>query len=162
MPSTIFLPVGSLIYLDTSSTSNPTWQKVSEHNREPAGININRIEKTQRMSNGTLRKFWIADKKSLSLSWKTLPSRSTLTVDGGWGAVDLQDYYALASKGRGSFKVKIVYGKETVNGSVVDRDDEFLAVFTSCNFSVVKRNVKGKTTDPAQEFWDVSITLEEV
>lgn len=160
--STVTLPVGSLIYLDTSSTSTPSWQKVSEHNREPSSININRIEKTQRMSNGFLRKYWIADKKSLSVSWKMLPSRSTLTVDGGWGAVDIQEYYSLASKGRSSFKVKIVYGKEVVSGSVVDRDDEFVAVFTSCNFTVVKRNVKGKISDPAQEFWDVSITLEEV
>jgi len=160
--STVILPVGSLIYLDTSSTSTPTWQKVSEHNREPASVNINRIEKSQRMANGFLRKYWIADKKSLSLSWKMLPSRSNLTVDGGWGAVDIQDYYSLAAKGRSSFKVKIVYGKELVSGSVVDRDDEFVAVFTSCNFTVVKRNVKGNIADPAQEFWDVSITLEEV
>ena len=160
--STVVLPVGSLIYLDTSTTSTPTWQKVSEHNREPASINVNRIERSQRMSNGFLRKYWIADKKSLSVSWKMLPSRSGLTVDGGWGAVDIQEYYALASKGRSSFKVKIVYGKEVVGGNTVDRDDEFLAVFTSCNFSVVKRNVKGKTADPAQEFWDVSLTLEEV
>jgi hypothetical protein len=34
--------------------------------------------------------------------------------------------------------------------------------FTSCSFTVVKRNVKEKTADSPQEFWDVSIGLEEV
>ena len=160
--STMTLPVGSLIYFDTSANSTPSWQAIKEHNRQPARIDINRIEKTQRMANGTLRKYFIADKKAVSLSWNMLPSRSNLTVDGKWGAVDIQEFYSLATKGRATFKVKIVYGKQIVGGNQVDRSEEFLAVFTQCNFTVVKRNVKGKTTDPAQEFWDVSLTLEEV
>lgn len=47
---TIYLPVGSLIYLNTTI-------KLSDHNRQPVSIQTNRIEKQQRMSNGTLRKF---------------------------------------------------------------------------------------------------------
>lgn len=160
--ATINLPVGSLIYFDTSSTSTPTWQKISEHNRTPARIDPIRIEKTQRMANGLLRKYFIADKKTLSVSWNMLPSRSTLTVDGGWGAVDMQEYYNLATKGQATFKVKIVYGKELSGGNQVDRSETFVATFTQFGATVVKRNVKGKTTDPAQEFWDVSLTLEEV
>lgn len=161
--STIILPVGSLIYFDTGTNpQTPVWSKISEHNREPARIDINRIEKTQRMANGLMRKYWIADKKSISVQWAMLPSRSDLTVDGGYGAVDIQDFYTSATKGRGSFKVKISYGEKLNNGSKVERSDTFLAMFTQCSFSVVKRNVKGKTGDPAQEFWDVSLTLEEV
>jgi hypothetical protein len=158
----ITLPVGSLIYFDVSATSTPTWQKITEHNREEVPININRIEKTQRMANGLLRKLWIADKKNLSASWTMLPSRSTMTVDGGWGAVDMQEFYSLASKGRSSFKVKIVYGQKMEGGSKVERSEEFLAVFSQCSFVVVKRNVKEKSSDAAQEFWNVSIALEEV
>ena len=60
--TTVFLPVGSLLYVDTSATDVPSWQKLTEHNRQPASIQINRIEKTQRTSNGTMRKFFIADK----------------------------------------------------------------------------------------------------
>lgn len=160
--STINLPVGSLIYFDTSTSSTPSWQAITEHNRQPARIDTTRIEKVQRMANGLLRKYFIADKKSISLSWNTVPSRSNLTVDGKWGAVDIQEFYKLSTKGQSTFKVKIVYGKQIVGGNQVDRSEEFLAVFTQCNFTVVKRNVKGKTTDPAQEFWDVSLTLEEV
>jgi hypothetical protein len=160
--STITLPVGSLIYFDVSATATPSWQKITEHNRGEVAVNINRIEKTQRMANGLLRKYWIADKKSVSASWNMLPSRSDMTVDGGWGAVDMQEFYSLATKGRSSFKVKIVYGQKVVNNVKVERSEEFVAVFSQCSFTVLKRNVKEKTADAAQEFWSVSISLEEV
>ena len=60
MSNTVYLPVGSLIYVDTSSTSTPTWAALSEHNRQPVSISQNRIQSVTRMSNGTLRKFFIA------------------------------------------------------------------------------------------------------
>ena len=59
MANTVYLPVGSLLYIDTSATNDPTWVKLSEHNRQPMSIGQNRIQKVTRMSNGTLRKFLI-------------------------------------------------------------------------------------------------------
>ena len=46
--------------------------------------NIERIEKTQRMSGGALRKVHIADKRSIITSWGMLPTNDTSTVDGGY------------------------------------------------------------------------------
>jgi hypothetical protein len=152
---TLTLPVGSALYIDTSTTDTPTWVKLSEHNRSPISIDTNRIEKTQRMSGGTLRKVWIADKKTLSTSWSMLPTNDAATVDGGYGAGSLRSFY-YGDKGKNTFKVKISY-----NG-VSARDEILLMSFTSCSFTVVKRNVKEKSTDSPQEFWDVSIGLEEV
>jgi hypothetical protein len=153
MPA-IYLPVGSLIYLNSTI-------KLSDHNRQPISIQTNRIEKQQRMSNGTLRKFFIADKKSINVNWNMLPSLSTFTADGGYGAMDLRSFYegtsAKASgalSGRSNFDVTLVYGgtaTQTLN-----------MVFTACSFELVKRNVKQVPTDTAQEFWNVSISLEEV
>jgi len=151
--TTVFLPVGSLLYVDTSATNDPTWVKLSEHNRQPASIQINRIEKTQRTSNGTMRKFFIADKKSISVSWNMLPTSSTMTVDGGYGANDIQTFYNSA-KGQGSFKLKISYSPA--------REETIEVVFSSCSFDLLKRNVKASSADAAQEFWDVSISLEQV
>jgi hypothetical protein len=151
---TLTLPVGSILYLDTSNTDTPTWVKLSEHNRSPVSLDTQRIERSQRMANGSLRKIFIADKKSISTTWSMLPSYSSMTVDAGYGAVDLKSFYH--GKGTGSFKVKISY-----NG-VSGRDEIITAVFTSCSFTVVKRNVKSNMADVAQEFWDVSISLEEV
>jgi hypothetical protein len=150
----ITLPVGSVLYIDISTNDTPVWTKLSEHNRDTVSIDNNRIEKQQRMANGTLRKIFTADKKTISTSWRMLPSYTTMTVDGGYGAVDLKTFYL--NKGTGSFKVKISY-----NASA-GRDEILTVVFTQCSHTLVKRNVKEKASDTPQEFWDMSIGLEEV
>jgi hypothetical protein len=152
---TLTLPVGSALYIDTSANDTPVWVKLSEHNRAPISIDTTRIEKTQRMTGGTLRKIWIADKKTISTSWSMLPTNDAMTVDGGYGAGSIRSFY-YGDKGKNTFKVKISY-----NG-VSARDEIMLMSFTGCSFTVVKRNVKEKSSDVAQEFWDVSISLEEV
>jgi hypothetical protein len=149
------LPVGSILYFDTGTDAvTPTWTKISEHNRSPINIDVDRFEKTQRMSNGSLRKIWIADKKNISSSWNNLPTYSTLTVDGGMGAEDIRAFYL--NKGKGTFKIKISYN------AVSARDEIMTASFTSCTFSISKRNVRSSATSVPQEFWDVSLSLEEV
>ena len=160
MASTVYLPVGSLLYIDTSATDTPTWVKLSEHNRQPMSINQNRIQKVTRMSNGTLRKFFIADKREFSTSWNMLPSFSNMTVDAGYGAVDLKSYFE-GTKGQGVFKLKIVYGKNQTT-PFADREEIFTVSFASCSFEVIKRNVKDSSSNPAQEFWNVSISMEQV
>ena len=112
------------------------------------------------MSNGTFRKFFIADKEAISVSWNMLPSFSTFTVDGGYGAVDLKAFYegtaaksAGALSGRSTFDVSINYGSVT---------KQLEMVFTSCSFEIVRRNVKENTGDTPQEFWNVSISMEQV
>ena len=149
------LPVGSILYFDTGTDAvTPTWTKLSEHNRSPINIDVDRIEKTQRMSNGSLRKIHIADKKNISSSWSNIPTYSTMTVDGGMGAEDIRAFYL--NKGKGTFKVKISYN------AVSARDEILLASFTSCTFSISKRNVRSSSASVPQEFWDVSLSLEEV
>lgn len=144
---TLTLPVGSLITIGGNS--------ISEHNRQPVSISTNRIERIQRMANGTLRKFFIADKKVINVSWSNLPSRSTFTVDGFYGARDIKDFYEGAT-GKGSFAVTVKYGN-TANA------ENLTMVFTSCSFELVKRNArKNAATDVPQELWNVSISLEEV
>jgi hypothetical protein len=149
----IYLPVGSLIYLNTTL-------KLSEHNRQPVSIQHNRIEKTQRMSNGTLRKFFVADKQAINVSWNMLPSSYLYTIDNGYGALDIKSFYegtaAKASgalSGRNTFDVTLSYGATT---------QTFNMIFTSCSFEIVKRNVQQKTGDAKQEFWNVSLSMEEV
>jgi len=132
----ILLPVGSLLYFDTGTDPvNPTWSKITEHNRQPLSITKNRIQKVQRMANGTLRKFFVAEKREFSVSWTMLPTFSNMTVDGGYAKDEIESFYE-TSKGQGTFKIKIVY--------------------------LLKRNVKARGSDPAQEFWNASLSMEEV
>lgn len=150
---TIYLPQGSALYFNSTF-------KLSEHNRQPISLSKNRIEKQLRMNNGTLRKFYVADKEAISVSWIKLPSFYDYTIDGGYGALNLKAFYdgtaAKASgalSGRSSFDVSIKYGNET---KIMEM------VFTSFSLEMVNRNVKQASADPAQEFWNVSLTLEEV
>lgn len=148
MPTTypITLPVGALVTIGGNN--------LSEHNRAPITISVDRIQKTQRMSNGTLRKFFINDKKNITISWSMLPSRSTYTVDGFYGARDIKDFYEGVT-GRGSFAVTVKYGA-TANA------ENLTMIFTACNFELVRRNAKILPTDTPQELWNVSLTMEEV
>jgi hypothetical protein len=47
-----------------------------DHNRSSIDVQMERLEQRQRMVNGRMRSFHIADKKKISLSWDMLPSRS--------------------------------------------------------------------------------------
>jgi hypothetical protein len=149
MPALI-LPVGAALFIQDSTNA---WRQLTEHNRSPISIDTQRFERTARMANGSLRKLFIADKKTVSTSWSMVPSYSTMTVDGFWGAEDLRTFY-LSAKGQGTFNVRIAYNST--------RTEEFLASFTACSFNLIKRNVKEKGSDAPQAFWDVSISLEEV
>ena len=143
----MLMPRGSILQIE----SNGAYHKVTAHNRSAFDISPQRIETQTRMVNGSLRKFWIADKRAFSLSWDMLPHSTDLTVDGQWGAEDIQNFY-YSSEGRGAFNIKINLATDGTNqestGEVVK------VMFQSASFSVLKRGL--------EPFWSVSITLDEV
>lgn len=154
----LILPRGSIISIEakdllaTPAGTTKTWNKLSEHNRSEFTISIDRIEKVQRMSNGTLRKNYITDKRRFSTSWNMIPSYRDLTVDGGWGAEDLRAFYL--GEGSGSFNIRINMAK---NGSdqTTSGYEAYTVVFSQApTFTLLKRGL--------QPFWNVNIDLEEV
>jgi hypothetical protein len=144
--------------LSLSNKTNLRFRRVTEQNRAPLSLNVERIESGQRMSNGTLRKYFIADKLNISASWEMVPSFRNETVDGGWGAEDLKAFYESAA-GRGAFRIKLnptVFSTELIeqsDGALAD-DYTYTVMFTSCDFTIVKRGL--------QPFWSVNISLEQV
>lgn len=152
------LPRGSVLWIEAVDllASPPgtvkTWNRVTEHNRSPIDLNIERIERSVRTSNGTLRKNHIADKRSFSMSWDMLPSYRTLTVDGGWGAEDLRQFY-LSNDGKKSFNIRINLAK-TGSDQSNSGYESYTVSLSNCNFSVVKRGL--------QPHWNVSLTMDEV
>ena len=155
---TTYLPRGSILQIEakdplaTPAVNTLGWRNVTEHNRSQLSVDSMRIEQTQRMSNGTLRKFHIADKKRFSVSWSMLPTYRTHTVDGYWGAEDLRTFYA-SDEGKGTFSIRVNFAKDGTNQSSSGYE-EYTVSFTDCSFVVVKRGI--------QAHWDVSMTMEEV
>ena len=135
-----------------SPGTTKTWNKVTEHNRSPLEINVERIESITRTSNGTLRKNHIADKRSFSVSWEMLPSYRDLTVDGGWGAEDLRQFY-LSDDGKKTFNIRINLAK-TGSDQSSSGYESYTVSFSNCSFSVLKRGL--------QPHWSVSLTMDEV
>lgn len=158
----------------------------SDHNRGEMGITQQRIESRQRMINGTMRSYHVADKVSLSVSWSRLPSRSysrnvnfdssgkavmnvgdtEYTADGGAGGVELLDWYENHS---GPFYVYLAYDKYNNNsfkvaGQTTDQSFNYLSIyndvrlmyFANFDYSIEKR---GGTN---YDMWNVSVSLEEV
>lgn len=152
MPRGSILQIQAKDLLATPAGTSLSWNKVTEHNRSEFGMQPNRIEKQIRTANGSLRKFFIADKKSFSLSWNMLPSYRSLTVDGAWGAEDLRTFYN-SDAGKGSFLIRINLAKDGTNQESSGYE-EYNVVFGSCNFTVLKRGI--------QPHWSVNISLDEV
>jgi hypothetical protein len=141
-----------------NKTTTTKFRRVTEHNRGPLTLDNNRIEQVTRMSNGTLRKYFIADKLNISVAWNMVPSFRNETVDGGWGAEDIKNFYESVA-GRGAFKIKLnptVFSTDLIeqsDGALAD-DYTYTVMFTSADFVVIKRGL--------QAYWDVSISLEQV
>ena len=146
--ATVYLPRGSLIQIYTGGS----WVKLTEHNRREFSISNNRIEQVTRMSNGTARKFYVADKKSFSLSWDMLPGSTAYTVDGYWGAEDLISFYQ-SSDGKGTFDIKINFAK-TGSNQESTTTEQYTVFCKSFEVTLVKRG--------AVPFYNLSMSMEQV
>lgn len=122
-----------------------TWagNAISDHNRSSLSIDVNRIEKSQRMANGTLRKYVIADKRQFSCSWQNLPKLTSQTVDGFWGGEDIENFY---NTNPGSFALTITDGDDVVS--------TYTVMITSFSREILKRG--------SVDLWSVKVQMDEV
>lgn len=119
---------------------------LTDHNRSELGINVERIETRNRMANGTMRKYWVADKHTFTISWSDVPKNAVQTADGKWSGTEIRDFFNSPS-GRGAFQLTVTDHKG------VNRF--YSVVITDFSHTVKKRWVNW-------ELWDFSLTLEEV
>lgn len=178
---TIYVPGGNEV---GSASAGDNFLILSDHNRSPIDFKPNRIEKRERMINGRMRSYHIADKLTVSTSWTMLPSRSftdnpafntttgipglassftttagdQYTIDGGAGGDEMLRWY---ENHTGSFWVYLAYDKH--NNFVSDEYKQLaeynqaIEMFISnFDYSVQKRG--GNNFD----LWNISVSLEEV
>jgi hypothetical protein len=139
----ITLPKGSILEIESPVG---TWNKITEHNREPLEESNERIEDVKRMANGTLRKYYVADKKTFSTSWQFVPGAQTYLVDTAWSVDSLKTFYA-SDLGKASFKIRIKKADGTYNGP-------YTVIFSQFESTIVKRGV--------DTFYNLSIEMTEV
>jgi hypothetical protein len=159
---------------------------ISDNNRAELAVSFERIEYKQRMINGTMRSYFIANKINISVSWNRLPSRSfsrnvifdqngnpvesstytEYTADAGAGGVEVLDWYENHS---GPFYVYLAYDKYNnpsfqTGGAITDASFNYLSIyndvrlmfFSSFDYSIEKRGANNF------DFWNINVSLEEV
>jgi hypothetical protein len=168
-----YAPTGYEVY---DSIAGDNFLILSDHNRKAIDFKTTRIEKRERMVNGRMRSYHIADKLTISTSWDNLPSRSfstdpaynpatgtTLagvqyTVDGGAGGADLLKWY---EDHQGPFWVYLSYDNPnnfaTDRYNHLDQYSQVVQMYVS-DFSYTVEKRGGRNYD----FWNINVTLEEV
>ena len=143
-----------------SNDGGATWNKISDHNRSPLSIGVERLETKSRMVDGTLRRYSVAKKRTISVSWENFPSKTSPlyagrtglgTVDGGWAGEDIENFHDTVD---GAFKVKLRKGIDEAK----DTSDASIEVIDVMMTDFSKEVVKRGTVD----LWSLSVTLEEV
>ena len=186
--------------IGANTASAKTFLILSDHNRSAIDVKPQRIENRQRMINGRMRSFHIADKINVSISWDNLPSRRYVddpdfdlttgvpsnpafanylqnpnayqefkyTVDGGAGGADILEWY---ENHTGPFFVYLSYDKpQNFTTNKYQHLQEYTEVvemyISDISYVVNKRsNVSAKNISESStgfDYWDISITLEEV
>jgi hypothetical protein len=176
----LYIPYGLEVGADASNEPDADlvdqFLMLTDDNRSPLDFSDERIEKRERMINGRMRSYHTADKMKLSTSWSMIPSRShadvpafdpatglspvkSYTTDGGAGGADMLEWY---DGHKGSFWVFLAYDRKGIFKGTeapynhLQQYNQLVEMFiSSFSYSVEKRGTKF-------DYWNVSVTLEEV
>jgi hypothetical protein len=116
---------------------------VTDHNRSPLEVTPERIEKSLRTANGSLRKYWVADKHTFDVSWDMLPASTAKTVDGYWGADAIENFWK-TTPGAWTLAVTLNTGQTQT----------YTVHFADFNRSLQKRF--------DESYWNVTASMEEI
>lgn len=118
--------------------------RVTDHNRGEVSVSVERIEKANRMVNGTRRAYFVADKRTFGTDWNAVPSKARYAVDGFWAVEEIERFYS-ANQGE-SFTLYLHYSE--------GKPEEYLVVMTSFSKTLVKRGI--------YDLYNISVEMEEV
>lgn len=169
-----------IVFSDTEPTGASTnwtlgsnYLYLSDDSREPVQVSFERIETRNRMIDGTMRSYFIADKRTFSTSWSDFPSRkapSTDSLNRGYGTKfigdssltniaagqELLNWYNTYKK---DFWMLLVYDAPILSASINIAPtsgwaEKIHVFFEDFNFTVTKRG-------QYHDLWNVDMTLVE-
>ena len=135
-----------------------SWYKLSDHNRQPISITYTLIEQTDRMANGTLRKYVVARKFVINANWKDFPTLDSNVVDyeptdlkvgkaGAWikafyeGNYGNPVYVRLIMATEGSTQDGLPTGTYTDSQNAESVSEPYVAFMTTFTYDVTKRRI---------------------
>ena len=138
--------------MEWSTNGGTSWTLISDHNREPLDISVERIENAQRLANGTLRRYVVAKKRSLSLSWSNIPSKQTSLLTNGISGDALEAFH---NNNDGEFLVRLRAGSDRDTTFTGTQGTILTVMITEFSKTINKRGINF-------DLVDISMTLEEV
>jgi hypothetical protein len=137
---------------------------ISDNNRSELSVSFERIEYKQRMINGTMRSYHVADKKNFSTSWEKLPSRKTQVTEYSSKVVDKRSNFAGGQEmlkwyedHTGDFWMLLVYDFDSSMQSTGLRNnvEKVNVFFSDFSYNVVDRGLD-------LDLWNINLSLVEV
>jgi len=132
---------------------------VSDNNRSELAVSFERIEYKQRMINGTMRSYHVADKKNFSTSWDKMPSRKTQVTEYSAssnfaGGQEMLKWY---EDHTGDFWMLLVYDVDSTvaTGDIKKNIEKVNVFFENFSYNIVERGFD-------LDLWDIDLSLVEV
>jgi len=132
---------------------------VSDNNRAELAVSFERIEYKQRMINGTMRSYHVADKKNFSTSWEKMPSRKTQVTEYSAssnfaGGQEMLKWY---EDHTGDFWMLLVYDVDSTvaTGDIKKNVEKVNVFFENFSYNIVERGFD-------LDLWNIDLSLVEV
>lgn len=132
---------------------------VSDNNRSELSVSFERIEYKQRMINGTMRSYHVADKKNFSTSWEKLPSRKTQVTEYSAsssfaGGQEMLKWY---EDHTGDFWMLLVYDVDSTvsTGDIKKNVEKVNVFFENFSYNIIERGFD-------LDLWNIDLSLVEV
>jgi hypothetical protein len=138
--------------MEWSSDNGTTWYKISDHGREALSISVDRIENAQRMADGTMRRYVIAKKRSISTSWTNIPNVATTQLANGQTGSWMENFHDTVD---GPFLVRLRAGSDRDTTFTGTQGKILTMLITDFSKEIVKRGFNF-------DWWNLSVTLTEV
>lgn len=152
------------------SLDNTNWYYLTDHNRDAIDVSNELIEHAQRMANGRMRKYVVANKRKFTTAWKDLPSNPTNVVD-----YNKHSYPTVSSAWVSAFYsanvflpvwIKFTHSSETIPSiGSVPSDTTYQSSTTSSEIIkcfITKFDVKVKKRMKAWDYVDMDIEFTEI
>lgn len=167
------MPYSASAGIQVALLSSPnTVYTLTDHNRQPITFDYEIVEKSNRMADGTLRKFVVARKKKISVSWNELPSGTStpslsnqgyaITVDGYKGAAWIKSFYE--QNVFNPLTITVTHSQDTASANAASAfypspsssaNEKINCFMTSFNYEVVKRYTYTDLVNIRMEFTEI-------
>lgn len=138
--------------MEWSVDGGTNWTKISDHGRAPLSVSVTRIEKSQRMADGTMRRYVVAKKRTWSVSWENLPDKTTSFLSNGQWGKWMEDFY---NANNGAFLMRLRAGSDRGATLTGTNGEVYTVMLTDFSKEISKRG-------PAFDLWNIDMTIEEV